>query len=154
LKNRGSILKRRPKILIDTSFILPALGFDVEDVIYKAIEYFNKIRIYYIEESILEAMWKIIKVIERKDYKRIEMGLHAIRESYNLVTPSPEAYVMASKIFNEGHKDYIDNLLYATSIKHSLKFLTTDDRFIDFLEKHGYYIKNIVYPENIMKIFE
>jgi hypothetical protein len=41
LRRRKNELEKT-KILVDTSFLLPALGIDVEEEIYKAIRHFRR----------------------------------------------------------------------------------------------------------------
>ena len=55
---------------------------------------------------------------------------------YNYKSTS-DATKLASKLRLAGHKDVIDNLLYATSITRSMIFLTMDKALKDFLIKHG-----------------
>jgi len=42
------------KVLIDTSFLLPALGVEVEKEVTEAIKNFKKAEVFYLEESLLE----------------------------------------------------------------------------------------------------
>ncbi|RLI42302.1 hypothetical protein DRO64_06485 [Candidatus Bathyarchaeota archaeon] len=105
--------------------------------------------IYYLEVSILEAMWKIIKVVPADKIDRVRKGIEAIMETYKQANPNPQAYMDACKLYREGHGDYIDNLLYATSRKLHLLLLTADREFIDFLKEKGHPIHNIATLDKI-----
>ncbi len=60
MNNREGSLTNK-EILVDTSFLLPALGIDVEEIVYQAIKKFKKYNVYYLDVSLLEAMWIILK---------------------------------------------------------------------------------------------
>ena len=51
------------KVLVDTMFLLPALGFEVEEETMEVIRLFHEIEVYYLEVELLEAMWKALKVV-------------------------------------------------------------------------------------------
>ncbi|WFO74962.1 PIN domain-containing protein [Desulfurococcaceae archaeon MEX13E-LK6-19] len=146
-------MAKQVKVLVDTSFLLPALGIDVEEEVYTAIKYFYLMEVYYLEESILEAMWSILKHVKEEDLDNVLEGLKAIRMTYKQAIPPPEAYMDACRLYWEGHNDYIDNLLYATSRRLGLKLLTIDKEFINFLRKKSKPIENIVTPSNLKDLF-
>ena len=68
MRSRRSISKR-PKILIDTSFLLPALGIEVEEEAMRIIPLFRRLEVYYLEIALLEAMWKVLKLWVEIDLK-------------------------------------------------------------------------------------
>lgn len=53
----------------------------------------------------------------------------------------------------EGFKDFIDLLLYTTSLTRNLLFLTRDTALIDFLKDLGEETKSILYEENFVKSY-
>jgi predicted nucleic acid-binding protein len=55
------------RILLDTSFTLPFLGFKTSEVVMKALPRLRGHELYYSDLSILEALWKIVKVVKRED---------------------------------------------------------------------------------------
>jgi len=150
LKNKERSLKNK-KLLVDTSFLLPALGIKVEENVMRTIEFFHQYEICYMEVSILEAMWSILKLIPHDKLNIIERGIEAIRESYELVNPPPKAFIKAYEIYLNGHRDYIDNLIYATSIIQGLSLLTIDQQLINFLKRKNYPTENIITPEGLIK---
>ena len=141
--------KSKLRFLVDTSFLLPAMGIETEKEVMEAIKYFHMAEIYYLEVSILEAMWKIIKVVPASKLDRVREGIEAIMETYKQVDPHPQAYIDAYRLYHEGHRDYIDNLIYATSQKLHIPLLTADREFIDFLKENGHSIRNVVTPDKI-----
>lgn len=132
------------ELLVDTTFLLPALGFEVEEEAMEVIPLFRKVKIYYLEVGILEAMWKVFKLASPHMVNRVKLGIEAIRNTYHLINPSAEAYVEATSIYREGHHDYIDALYYTSAKTEGVRFLTIDYEFRDFLKEHGYQIKDIV----------
>lgn len=149
MRRRRSISSRL-EILVDTTFLLPALGVGVEEEAEEVIPLFRRFRVYYLEAGILEAIWKILKIADPETLKRVKIGIQAIRETYQIVSPPAEAYIEAAKIYELGHKDYIDALYYATARTSKLKLLTIDNEFIEFLASNNYDVENtIVTPRKL-----
>lgn len=149
MSSKKGTSKSKLRLLVDTSFLLPAMGIEIEKEAMEAIKYFHTAEIHYLEVSILEAMWKIIKVVPADKLDRVREGIEAIMETYKQVNPHPQAYIDAYKLYHEGHRDYIDNLIYATSQKLHLHLLTADREFIDFLKEKRHPISNIMTPDKI-----
>lgn len=133
--------------MADTSFLLPAMGVEVEREVIKAIEHFREVEVCYIEACMLEALWKILRVVPLEKIKRVEEGINAIISTYKLINPPPEAYINACELYYYGHRDYIDNLLYATSRELDIPLLTIDRAFIKFLKKKGFSTDNVMTPD-------
>jgi len=143
----------KPKILIDTSFILPTLGFIVEREIIEAIKYFRFFKIYYSELSLLEASWKIVRLNLSGKIEIVLKGIRAIKETYSKVEIPYRAYALACKMWADGHRDMIDNLLYSTAYFLNMRFLTIDEELISFLRSTGYPVDNvIILPEELKTI--
>ena len=150
---RGISAERRARILVDTTFLLPALGIGVEEDAEKAIQYFRKFEVYYLEVGLLEAMWKVLKIVPAAKLSRVRMGITAIRRTYHLLVPRAESFVEAYRIYQTGHRDYIDALHYAVAKTENIPLLTIDRHFIDFLKEHGYPINGLVYtPRDIEEL--
>ena len=138
LSGRESSSERpRRRILVDTTFLLPALGVEVEEAM-RVIELFRYLEVYYLEAGLFEALWKVLRIVPPNRIRRVEIGIRAIRRTYHLLTPRPEAMVEALKLFREGHRDYIDALHYAVARAEGMQLLTIDLEFIDLLRDHGY----------------
>ena len=135
---------RRPKVLVDTSFLLPALGVEVEEEVIDSIPLFRRVEVLYLEIAVVEAMWKVLRVVPPGGMERVALGLEAIKRTYRAVNPPPEAYVEASEIYYRGHRDYIDALNYSTAKLLGIPFLTIDLEFAQFLEENGYEVEGII----------
>jgi len=136
---------KKPNVLVDTSFLLPALGFEIEPEAMGIIRFFRKVNIYYIEAGLMEAVWKILRHVKNnRELMIAKLGIESIRNTYTLVNPPSEAYIEAIKIYNQGHKDLIDSLHYATAKTLGLIWLTIDYDFIKFLRRHNYPVDGII----------
>ena len=123
------------EVVVDTSFLLPTLGVDVEEEVYDAIRLFRRVEVFYLEVSLLEALWKLARL--GVDPGRIALGVDAIRRTYRLLTPGPEAFSEALELYRLGHRDLVDDLLYAAASSTGRPLLTVDRAFIDFLREVG-----------------
>ena len=150
--DKKSIWKTKPKVLVDTSFLLPAIGISVEKEILDTIKYFQLIEVYYLEVCISEAMWIVLKVVSPNNLDVVREGIEAIRDTYKQLVPPSGAYIKAYEIYRKGHKDYIDDLIYATSLEKKIALLTTDYKFINFLKENNYPIDNIITPRDLKHI--
>jgi len=141
---------RNNEILLDTSFLLPILGFETSRRVMNAFQRLGSYKLYYNDISILEALWKIVKIIEgtEEQISRIEEGIRAIRDTMKYVFIDEEVLKNAIYMYKLGHRDMIDNLLYSIAISRELKLLTVDEDLIKFIEKHNL-PKNIITPEEL-----
>ena len=150
---RGILRADKPSLLVDTTFLLPALGIDVEKSAMEAIRLFRRFKAYYLEAGLLEALWKTLKLVPVDRLDRVETGISAIRRTYHLLAPRPEAFTEASRIYHMGHRDYIDALHYAAARVEGLPLLTLDRSFITFLKENGYVVEGVVYtPSTIVEL--
>ncbi|MDK2373156.1 MAG: PIN domain-containing protein [Candidatus Korarchaeota archaeon] len=136
--------RKKLGVLIDTTFLLPTLGMEVEREAEEVIPLFREVRIHYMEVSLLEASWIYAKL--GLDPEPFELGLEAVRLTYDLLIPGPSAYSLAFRIYDSGHRDLIDNLLYASAKESNLLFLTIDRSFIRFLEDRGWSTSLVITP--------
>ena len=69
--------------MLDTSFFLPILGFETSNRIMRTFQKLGSYELYYNDISILEVLWKIVKVIEGTEEQllRIEEGIKVIRDT-------------------------------------------------------------------------
>ena len=105
--------------------------------------------VYYLDICVLEAMWKVLGVVPPEKIDRVRLGIESIMDTYRRALVPPMAYIDAYKMYHEGHKDYIDNLLYAVSRRLGLPLLTIDREFIRFLKEKGYPTDNILFPKDL-----
>ncbi len=139
------------KLLLDTSFLLPILGFETSKTIMDTFQKLDKYVLYYNDVSILEALWKIVKKINgsEEEIMRIIEGIKAIRNTMNIIIINKESIKETISMYNLGHKDIVDNLLYSLAKANKLKLLTVDRELIKFIDKHKFQGENIITPEKI-----
>lgn len=129
-------------VLLDTSFLLPTLGVEVKADIVKGLKKLadGNINVYFSSFNILECLW--VETVLRKhqsfDEGRFREGLRSILDGgvYERAEEGFEAFEKASELRGIGHKDMIDNLLYANSVVNGLRFLTVDADFRSFIREH------------------
>ena len=81
-------------LLLDTSFLLPILGFETSQRVMRALPRLAGHRLYYSEVSLLEALWKIVKVLKGRpagDIQRVVEGVQAIQDSMSHAPVTAEA---------------------------------------------------------------
>jgi len=136
LKNKLSTLK----VLLDTSFILPTLGVDTGKEVFKGLKKLAEVEadIHYSCFSILESLWITARLSRTVDFdaERFRHGLRSVIESrkYAKIEENSDVFNEALRLHMLGHRDMIDNILYASSIHLNLKLLTLDvelKRFIN-----------------------
>lgn len=127
------------RILLDTSFLLPTLGIDVGDDVRECLERLNNVtvKIHYSRFSLLEALWIAARLVKNGsfDMERFVQGLRSIVESGRYVKVNEDYWVFkeALEMYVLGHKDMIDNILYAASASLNLKLLTVDSELKEFI---------------------
>ncbi len=142
------------RILLDSTYLLPILGIDVEGV-DKALKVLGRLKsegkaeFYYTEFNLVEILGKISKT--NYDRSRIAVGLHLMEEEFELIYPTVEGYLKALDLRKSGFKDLIDLLLYTTSLTRDLVFLTRDDPLIKFLEGLGEETGRILHESSLIE---
>jgi len=141
------------KILLDSTYILPILGIEVEDIeevltILRELSRNGKTIFYYTEFNIIEILGKMSK--EDYDPNIVSKGLSIIQEEFKLTNPTTEGYIKALELKKKGFNDLIDLLLYTTSTTRNLAFLTRDDKLINFLKQQGEDTKNILHEKEFI----
>ena len=144
------------KVLLDTSFLLPTLGIDVGDKVIKTLEKLEGTHseIYYSQFSILESIWVTAKLTGKMETppEAVRTGLRSIIESgvYKQVKEDSEVFIEALQLYLKGHRDLIDNILYANSLHHNMKLLTLDTELKNFIENKK--LKNtIITTDDILR---
>ncbi len=142
------------RLLLDTSYLLPMLGVEVEGVepvleLLASLYNSGLLEAYYSRFSILEMLGKISRL--RYDPEIVERGLAYILEKLVEAEPGVEAYMMALRLRSRGFSDLIDLLLYSTAATRGLKLLTRDDALISFLERSGVSLDHVVHEDELLE---
>ncbi|MEM0439643.1 MAG: PIN domain-containing protein, partial [Sulfolobales archaeon] len=139
------------RILVDTFFILPVLGFKTDNAVLESLPLLRLCDVYYSDVSILEALWKIAKAIKDRERARIVLeGAELLRSSFKRVEIDGKALGIAIELYLRGHKDLIDNILYGVSISKNLKLLTIDKELRIFIKNQGLE-DTLLYPEELAR---
>ena len=148
--------KRSYRILLDTSFLLPVLGFETNRRVMNAFPRLRGHVLHYSSLSLLEALWKIAKQPQLRSpetrgqaLQRIREGAESIEAWMTVTEPGAWAASEALRLYHLGHRDMIDNLLYATALEKGLRFLTVDEAFIGFLRRSGLPLHPVLLPEEL-----
>jgi len=96
------------KILLDTTYLLPALGVkvDIEPQIFEILKqlYISRhAEFYYTSLNILEALGKIAKT--KYDINVVSIGLESIKNNLKLLTPTVKDYLKALELRSKGFRD-------------------------------------------------
>jgi predicted nucleic acid-binding protein len=148
----------RVRLLLDSTYLLPVVGVDVEGVegalrILERGYRLGKFELYYTPFNLLEIIGKLSK-LDKVDAGRVRLGLRALEESFRLVVPGVEAYMLALELRRRGFRDLIDLLLYATARVEGLRFLTRDEPLLRFLQTAGVDVSVVVGEEELEKLLE
>ena len=131
------------RILVDTSFILPALGIDVGEQVLGLIREFYGHEVYFIELSLLEAMWVVKRLMKqgvRVDFSAVRTGLKSVNRTYHLLKIPTRAYISA--VNDKRHSDLIDLILYYTAKAYGLKLLSLDHKLKE-IDNEGVVIQTL-----------
>jgi len=139
LKSRQATLKA----LLDTPFILPSLGIDVGKKVTESLKKLADLNadIHFSHFSIIEALWVAARLSKNTNLNQesFRIGLRSILESrrYIKVEEDSEVFNQALKLYVLGHKDMIDNILYASSVCFNLTLITLDTELKEFIHSRG-----------------
>ena len=150
MKNKQATLN----VLLDTSFILPSLGIDLGKEVSEGLKGLADIKaeIYYSHFSILESLWVATRLSTNAtfDAESFSLGLRSIIEGdrYMKVKEDSKTFNDALKLHMLGHKDMIDNILYANTTRLNIKLLTLDNELKNFIRERG--LKNtLIAPDEL-----
>jgi len=134
--------RRGTGVLLDTSFILPTLGIDVGGEVLRGLRALadSGLEVYYSRFSILEALWVAARRLSSPEAREaLSEGLTSILESgvYREVREDAWVFAEAARLYALGHRDMIDNILYAASVRYNLRFLTLDRELKEFVRRIG-----------------
>ena len=149
------------EVLLDPTYLLPSFGIEVERLSDEHIEALREawsrglVRYYCLPVVWVEVIGKVCREARRSGAEVsdiVNVAIKALLESgmYEWVSITPEALKLAFEFRLAGHKDIIDNLLYATSITKGMVFLTMDKALKDFLAEHGFSTGNLMDHEELL----
>ena len=146
-------------VLLDTSFLLPTLGYAVKEIEAKELESLRSAsrsgtRLFCSHISFVEIFGKLAKSKSAVNKQAIEEGIRSLLESrtYGWVNPSAEALSTALSLRLKGHKDNIDNILYSIASTSNMRFLSLDSTLRIFLEKNGFDESVMITPSDLTKM--
>lgn len=135
------------RILLDTTYILPAFGIELEELSWNDIEriinrlLIKKSRIYVSNISILEAYLKTLSIARKKGiselFSRAIDGVDLIVNEAEITKIDyfdREILEKASEIFKR-HNDPFDAIIFSTAITRNMYLLTEDKEASKFIEK-------------------
>ncbi|MBS7612517.1 hypothetical protein KEJ27_10040 [Candidatus Bathyarchaeota archaeon] len=149
-------------VLLDSTYVLPSFGIEVEGLTVEHIARLReagvkgRVKFHCLSVIWVEVIGKICREKERlgTDIDHvIEIAVKSLLESgfYNWLTPTSEAVKLAFKLRMLGHRDNIDNLIYATSAESNMLLLTMDEDFKKFLSQNNFKVNNLVDHESLLK---
>jgi predicted nucleic acid-binding protein len=153
--------KRDYKILLDTSFLLPFIGFRTDEAVMNSIEKLRGYRVYFSEISILEVLWKIVKKIREASsgegysdknhvVEAVIEGIRVIRRDFNKAEITEKAVREAVKLYLLGHRDLVDNILYSITVTQGdMRFLTIDEKLKDFVKSRNLETRVFIEPADL-----
>ncbi|RLE85146.1 MAG: hypothetical protein DRJ41_01775 [Thermoprotei archaeon] len=143
------------RVLLDSTYLLPSFGIEVEGLTERHIAQLReavlsrKVKLYCLLVAWVEVIGKVCREAKRAGIivdEVVEAALKSLFESkfYTWISPNLEAIRLAFKLRMLGHRDNVDNLLYATSVVHDMILLTMDQELKIFLANHGYSLSNVM----------
>jgi len=150
------------KVLLDSTFLLPTLGVTVEEIgddeLSLMAKLKDKVEYYCLNQSLVEVLGKVARSLvgEPRVLGIVELGLRSLLESgtYKWINPTVQAFLKALELRAKGHRDMIDNMLYATALTNNMYFLSKDDALLRFLKANNYATNFIVQIKELVKILD
>jgi hypothetical protein len=148
-------------VRLDTTFLLPTLGFEVREIGTNDIENLRNAsrsgaRLFCSYVSFVEIFGKLGRNLTKNiDIENlVQEGIRSFLESgtYQWVNPSAEALSKAFTLRLSGHKDNIDNILYSVASTSKMFFLSLDVELRKFLAKNGFDEKIVITPTRLASL--
>ncbi len=136
-------------VLVDSTYLLPVFGIEVEGVSgqdlleLRSLALEGMLKLYYSPVSLLEIVAKAARESLRRGGgltpEEVEVAIRVIERSEYLqpINPDSRVYSLAYRMRLLGHKDMIDNILYATATVNRMVFLTMDAKLNEFIRQHS-----------------
>ena len=138
------------RFVIDTSYLLPLVGIEVEGLDNDTIDKIFRLKLCYPLSLIPELVGVIIKEVKRNRLNEIPKeaveGLNSIIYGgfVELIQLEGEDITTVYDLIKNGCNDIFDAILYATGKRLSAKILSMDKSFKKFLKEYGYDYEIIV----------
>ncbi len=142
------------KVVVDTTYLLPVFGISVKGLsdddllLLRKLSLEGIVRLYLVPVIWIELLGKVYREARkhRVDSRRIKLAVKSLYNPrfYKWVKPGYRAIMLAYKLRELGHRDNIDNILYATATTRKMLFLSMDEELKEFLAKTELPKDNIV----------
>ncbi len=150
-------------VLLDSTYILPSFGVEVEGFSVNHIAELReagvggRVRFHCLSVIWIEVLGKVCREKERLGMdvdEVIELAVKSLLESgfYKWITPTADDVKLAFKLRSLGHKDNIDNLLYAASVNSNMILLTMDEKLKKFLIQKNFKVDNLANHEDLLEM--
>ena len=130
--------------VLDTSYLLPLVGIEVEGLERDAYDKILTMKLHFPIALAAELAGVIAKEVRKLGIDEVPEGAVEGFNSIvfggriNLVLPEGEDVKMACDLIRTGWKDVFDALLYATAKRLGVRVLSMDREFKRFLREKGY----------------
>jgi len=148
-------------VLLDSTYLLPSFGIEVKGLsdehIWALKAWLRKlVRFYCLSTVWFELIGKVCREARRSGIEVsdvVGVATRSLLESgmYRWMAPTPDAIKLALELCLAGHKDIIDNLLYATSVTRSMILLTMDEALKGFLAEHGFSTESLMDHKQLLE---
>ena len=132
------------ELLLDTSYVLPFVGIEVEEIPENIYTKILTKKLYYPLALVAELIGVIMKEAKKSKIEELPEeateGFNSIifGSKINLVPPVGDDLKVAYELIKLGWNDIFDALLYATAKRIGIKALSLDRDFKKFLRENGY----------------
>ena len=135
----------KPRIVLDTSFVLPFLGIRIRGVDPGVVEGYAEqgYELLYPVLALPELLGVIARAVERaglsKPPREAVEGLEALLagEDVRLVEPRLAHLETALLLRLSGHRDIFDCIMYATALHENASLLTIDEVLVESVKRAG-----------------
>ena len=132
------------RLVLDTTYVLPMLGIEVEGLERETLNHIIKhYELYYPATLLVELEGVVFKEAKRRGLEnlpeQVVEGFNSIVYAgvINIISPVGEDLKVIYYLVKLGWKDIFDAALYATALRLNAKALTMDEYFKKFLKKRG-----------------
>ncbi len=155
-------MKNSIRILVDSTYILPAFKIGVEGVTVKDLLFLDRMYrtgkaiFYYTDIVWIEILPKVIKEYRklglRISVEKIGEVVLSLKATFRRANVGSKALEKALELKLLGHRDMIDNLLYGIAWENNLYLLTLDSSFKSFLKENGQRYEFLIHHNQLEKL--